>query len=109
MPPKPPRPALIQGAASPRRPRQGAAAPAPPRQALALAGKMLALARERGLTLQEDPGLLEEMARLQASQDIPPELCLLAAQFLSFVRQADQSWDKAQRLGSPDGSGEVLP
>ncbi|MFH1035752.1 MAG: hypothetical protein V1806_14685 [Pseudomonadota bacterium] len=108
MPAKHPRPVRIQGVAATRRQRRGAAPPAPLPPAGGLAERMLALARESGLPLEQDPGLLEEMARLQTSQDIPAELCLLAGQFLAFVHQADLAFGRGgprdpQAIQAPAG------
>jgi type III secretion system FlhB-like substrate exporter len=93
MPPKPPRPALIrQSEPSRRQPGRQPAPPAPPRPGTPLAEKLQVLARQQGLATAEDPQLLEELASLQASQDIPPHICLVAAAFLAFAHQADTLW-----------------
>lgn len=46
-------------------------------------------AREYGVPLHEEPGLVEALARLDCSRAIPRELYALAAEVLAFVHEAD--------------------
>lgn len=50
-----------------------------------IAEKILALARENGIPLKEDPQLLEVLSTLDLYQEIPPELYKAVAEVLAFV------------------------
>ena len=50
-----------------------------------LAERILALARERGVPIREDPDLVALLARLDVGQVIPPELYPVIAEVLAFV------------------------
>lgn len=55
-----------------------------------LADKIIDLAEQHGVPLQEDASLVEVLAQLDLDQQIPPELYQLVAEILSFVYRADQ-------------------
>lgn len=57
-----------------------------------LALAILELARQHGVPVRQDPDLVEALARLDLDQALPPELCLLAAEVLAFVQEANQAW-----------------
>ncbi|MFH1058702.1 MAG: EscU/YscU/HrcU family type III secretion system export apparatus switch protein [Pseudomonadota bacterium] len=59
-----------------------------------LAEKIIALAREHGVPIKEDPDLVEVLARLELDQEIPPELYLVVAEILAFVYQANARWQE---------------
>lgn len=49
------------------------------------AAKILALAREHGVPLQQDPALAAALSRLDLNQEIPRELYVAVAEVLRFV------------------------
>lgn len=55
-----------------------------------VADKIIDLAKQHGVPLQEDASLVELLAQLDLDQQIPPELYQLVAEVLSFVYRADQ-------------------
>ncbi len=57
-----------------------------------LAERILALAKEHGLPVKEDPDLLEVLARLELDREIPPEVYLVVAEVLAFVYRGNQKW-----------------
>ena len=50
-----------------------------------VARKIIELAREHGVPVQEDPALVELLLRLDLSEEIPPELYEVVAKVLAFV------------------------
>jgi len=50
-----------------------------------LAERILALAREHGVPIREDPDLVALLAQLDVGQVIPPELYPVIAEVLAFV------------------------
>ena len=50
-----------------------------------VARKIIELAREHGVPIQEDPALVELLLRLDLSEEIPPELYEVVAKVLAFV------------------------
>lgn len=63
-----------------------------------IADEILRRARESGVPVQEDPSLVEVLAKLDLEQEIPPELYRLVAEVLSFVYRSDR------RAGGSSGS-----
>lgn len=57
-----------------------------------LAERIIALAREHGVPIKEDPDLVEVLARLEVDQEIPPELYLVVAEILAFVYKSNDRW-----------------
>ena len=55
-----------------------------------IAERILELAREHGVPVQEDASLVEVLSRLDIDQEIPPELYALVAEVLSFIYQTDR-------------------
>ena len=63
-----------------------------------VADKILALARENGVPVQEDASLVEVLSKLEIDQEIPAELYALVAEVLSFVYRSDRrakEWNDA--------------
>ncbi|REK53889.1 MAG: FhlB domain-containing protein [Thermobacillus sp.] len=63
-----------------------------------VAERILELARENGVPIQEEPSLIEVLSKLDIDQEIPPELYALVAEVLSFVYRADRrmkAWETA--------------
>ncbi|MBU4176579.1 MAG: EscU/YscU/HrcU family type III secretion system export apparatus switch protein [Desulfurivibrionaceae bacterium] len=54
-----------------------------------LAEKIIALAKEHGIPIQEDADLVEILAKLDLNADIPPETYLVVAEILAFVYRAN--------------------
>jgi Uncharacterized homolog of the cytoplasmic domain of flagellar protein FhlB len=61
-----------------------------------VAERILELAREHGVPIQEEPSLIEVLSKLDIDQEIPAELYTLVAEVLSFIYRADRrlkEWD----------------
>ena len=54
-----------------------------------LAEKIIALAKEHSIPIQEDDDLVEILAKLKLNADIPPETYLVVAEILAFVYRAN--------------------
>ena len=63
-----------------------------------LADKIIALAREHGVPVKDDPDLVEVLAQLDIEQEIPPQVYLAVAEILSFIYRSNQNWRSASRL-----------
>jgi flagellar biosynthesis protein len=50
-----------------------------------VADRILALAREHGIPVHEDPALVDVLARLDLGSEIPPELYRVVAEIIAFV------------------------
>lgn len=50
-----------------------------------IAEKIIALARENGIHIHNDPDLIAVLSQLDLHADIPPDLYLVVAELLSFV------------------------
>lgn len=50
-----------------------------------IAEKIIALAKEHGIPIQEDADLVEILAKLDLNADIPPETYLIVAEILAFI------------------------
>ena len=50
-----------------------------------IAEQIIALAREHGIPLQENPALCELLAKLDLGTEIPPELYLAVAEVIAFA------------------------
>lgn len=55
-----------------------------------LAERILELAREHEIPVQEDAALVEVLSKLDLDRQIPPELYHLVAEILSFIYRADR-------------------
>ncbi len=53
---------------------------------------ILRIAKERGIPIYEDPGLVEALARLNVSDFIPRELYAVVAEVLAYVYRVDQTF-----------------
>lgn len=54
-----------------------------------IAAKIIALAKEHGIPLQEDADLVEILAKLDLNADIPPDTYLVVAEILAFIYRAN--------------------
>lgn len=55
-----------------------------------LAERILELAREHDIPVQEDAALVEVLSKLDLDRQIPPELYTLVAEILSFIYRSDK-------------------
>jgi flagellar biosynthesis protein len=62
-----------------------------------MAEKIIALAREQGIPMREDPDLVQMLTQLDLDREIPPSLYKVVAELLAFVYRLNQSY---QRPGS---------
>jgi len=62
-----------------------------------VAEKIIALAREQGIPMREDPDLVQMLTQIDLDQEIPPSLYRVVADLLAFVYRLNQSY---QRLDS---------
>ena len=51
----------------------------------AIAAKIIALARENGIHIHQDPDLIEVLSKLELKAEIPAELYIVIAELLGFV------------------------
>lgn len=56
-----------------------------------LAAEIVRVAKENGIALHEDPGLVEALAMLDVSDYIPRELYAVIAEILSYVFRVDSA------------------
>ncbi len=54
-----------------------------------IAEKIIALAKEHGVPIQEDADLVEILAKLNLNADIPPDTYLIVAEILAFIYRAN--------------------
>jgi flagellar biosynthesis protein len=57
----------------------------------AIAEKIVQIAREAGIPIQEDPALAEILSRIDPGEDVPPDTYLAIAEILVFIYKLDQS------------------
>jgi flagellar biosynthesis protein len=62
-----------------------------------VAEKIIALAREHGIPMREDPELVQMLTQIDLDQAIPPSLYQVVAELLAFVYRLNQGY---QRPGS---------
>jgi flagellar biosynthesis protein len=62
-----------------------------------VAEKIMALARQQGIPMREDPDLVQMLTQIDLDQAIPPSLYKVVAELLAFVYRLNQSY---QRPGS---------
>jgi flagellar biosynthesis protein len=66
-----------------------------------IARKIIETAREAGIHIQEDPNLIELLAKIPLGQEIPVELYQTIAEVLAFVYQVNEKYrDKMKRMKS---------
>ena len=72
----------------------------------AMAERILAVAREAGVPVTHDPGLLELLAKVPLGTEIPPELYHAVAEVLAFVYRMNGLYPHEE--GAPSAE-EVAP
>jgi flagellar biosynthesis protein len=65
-----------------------------------VAQKIIDLGREHGISIQEDPGLIQILAQLDFYQEIPPKIYAVVAEILAFVYMLNR-----EAPGAPHESG----
>ncbi|HSX82982.1 MAG TPA: EscU/YscU/HrcU family type III secretion system export apparatus switch protein [Candidatus Saccharimonadia bacterium] len=59
-----------------------------------VAEKIIALAREHGIPMHEDPDLVQMLTQIDLDQAIPPSLYKVVAELLAFVYRLNQSYQR---------------
>ena len=62
-----------------------------------VAEKIMALAREQGIPMREDPDLIQMLTQIDLDQEIPPSLYKVVAELLAFVYRLNQSYQHPGR------------
>jgi flagellar biosynthesis protein len=57
-----------------------------------MADNIIALARDKGVPIREDPDLVQVLSQLDLDQEIPPSLYQVVAELLAFVYQLNQGY-----------------
>jgi len=60
-----------------------------------VAEKIMALAREQGIPMREDPDLVQLLAQIDLAQEIPPTLYKVVAEVLAFVYRLNQRYERS--------------
>ena len=64
-----------------------------------VAEKILELAKQHGVPIQEDPALVQILAQLDFYQEIPPSVYGIVAEILAFIYRMNQKYRKAPGQG----------
>jgi flagellar biosynthesis protein len=91
---------LPQAVALRYRPSQDPAPRVTAKGAGLVAQKIIALGKEHGIPIQEDPGLIQVLAQLDFYQEIPPKIYAVVAEILAFIYRLNR-----QAPAAPTGSG----
>jgi flagellar biosynthesis protein len=62
-----------------------------------VAERIMALAKQHGIPMREDPDLIQALSQLDLQQEIPPSLYHVVAEILAFVYRLNQDY---RRLSS---------
>jgi flagellar biosynthesis protein len=57
-----------------------------------IAGRIIALAREHGIPIKDDPALVQVLMKLDLNQEIPSDLYQAVAEILALIYRADKSF-----------------
>ena len=60
-----------------------------------VAEKIMALAREQGIPMREDPDLVQLLTQIDLAQEIPPTLYKVVAEVLAFVYRLNQCYKRS--------------
>ena len=60
-----------------------------------VAEKIMALAREQGIPMREDPDLVQLLTQIDLAQEIPPTLYKVVAEVLAFVYRLNQRYERS--------------
>lgn len=56
------------------------------------AEKIIALAKQAGIPIKEDPDLINIISKVELGQEIPEEVYALVAEILTFVYSVNNDW-----------------
>ncbi len=59
-----------------------------------VAEKIIALAKENGVPVKDDPDLVEVLSRLDINEEIPPDLYVVVAELLAFIYRMNSEFPK---------------
>jgi FlhB-like protein len=74
-----------------------------------IAEKILALAKQKGIPLYEDPELVEVLSKLDLGNHIAPELYQAVAEVLIFIYRVNQKKMEAFRKSPALSSPQIFP
>jgi flagellar biosynthesis protein len=57
-----------------------------------LAQKIIELAKKHGISIKEDPVLIQILSQLDFYQEIPPSIYVVVAEILAFVYSVNNRW-----------------
>jgi len=60
-----------------------------------VAEKIISLAHENNIPVQQDPDLVEVLSQVDINQEIPPTVYQVVAELLAFVYQMNQDYPKS--------------
>ena len=60
-----------------------------------VAEKIIALAHEHNIPVQQDPDLIEVLSQVDVDQEIPPAVYQVVAELLAFVYQMNSDYQKS--------------
>lgn len=66
-----------------------------------LADRMVEIAKEKGITVHEDPDLIELLCKLEVDQFIPPNLFLAVAEVMAYVYRVNNRVEDIRRVKRP--------
>jgi flagellar biosynthesis protein len=72
-----------------------------------VAERILELARAHGIPVQEDPALVDLLARLDVGQEIPLQLYRVVAEVIAFVFRVQRAATDAGRNSTTDASAST--
>jgi flagellar biosynthesis protein len=61
-----------------------------------VAEKIIALAREQGIPMREDPDLVQLLTQIDLDREIPPTLYKVVAEVLAFVYRLNQRYKQSE-------------
>ena len=64
-----------------------------------LAEKIIAVAKENRIPIQEDPALVQILSQLDFYQEIPPEVYGIVAEILAFIYSLNKKYEAAASQG----------
>lgn len=62
-----------------------------------IAERIIALAREHGIPIKEDPDLVQVLYQLDLESEIPPALYAVIAEIFAFVYSLNRQWSERDR------------
>jgi flagellar biosynthesis protein len=62
-----------------------------------IAEKIIELARQNGIPIQEDPALIQILSQLDLNQEIPPSIYLVVAEILAFIYSVNNQYHGSRK------------